>query len=84
MQPSSFGALLIGAGLSLASLGAPAQAQDFPTRSVRLVVPYPAGGGVDTVARLLAERLTQVWGHPVIVENRAGANGNIGAEFVVK
>jgi tripartite-type tricarboxylate transporter receptor subunit TctC len=84
MQSSIFRALLMGAGLSLACLEAPAHAQDFPTRSVRLVVPYPAGGGVDGVARLLAERLSQVWGHPVVVENRAGANGNLGAEFVVK
>jgi tripartite-type tricarboxylate transporter receptor subunit TctC len=83
MKDLRFGIRLIGAGLSLVCL-APVQAQDFPARSVRLVVPYPAGGGVDGVARLLAERLSQVWGHPVVVENRAGANGNIGAEFVVK
>jgi tripartite-type tricarboxylate transporter receptor subunit TctC len=84
MQPSILGALLIGTGLALAGLDAPAGAQDFPSRQVKLVVPYPAGGGVDGVARLVAERLAQIWGHPVIVENRAGANGNIGGEYVVK
>jgi tripartite-type tricarboxylate transporter receptor subunit TctC len=84
MQPSIVGALLIGTGISLACLQSPSCAEDFPSRQVRLVVPYPAGGGVDAVARLVAERLSREWGHPVIVENRAGANGNIGGEYVVK
>jgi tripartite-type tricarboxylate transporter receptor subunit TctC len=59
-------------------------AQDFPAKAVRFIVPYPAGGGVDGVARLVADKLSKEWGQPVIVENRAGANGNIGAEFVAK
>jgi tripartite-type tricarboxylate transporter receptor subunit TctC len=84
MQPSTIGALLIGTGLSFACLQTPSWAEDYPARQVRLVVPYPAGGGVDAVARLVAERLSQAWGHPVIVENRAGANGNIGGEYVAK
>ena len=84
MRPSIIGAFLIGAGTSAGFLQAPAYAQDYPTRQVKLVVPYPAGGGVDAVARLVAERLSQEWGHPVIVENRAGANGNIGGEYVAK
>src|SRR5438309_11776766 len=83
MQSSIIGALAI-AGLSLVGLPTTLCAQDFPTRQVRLVVPYPAGGGVDAVARLIAERLTREWGHPVIVENRAGANGNIGGDYVAK
>jgi len=59
-------------------------AQEFPAKAVRFIVPYPAGGGVDGVARLVADKLSKEWGQPVIVENRAGANGNIGAEFVAK
>ena len=59
-------------------------AQDYPTRPVRIVVPFQPGGGSDTLARLLAEKLNAKWGQPVIVENRAGAGGNLGAEFVAK
>lgn len=84
MQPLIVGAVLISVGLSLASKNEPAYAQDFPARRVTFVVPYPAGGGVDGVARLVAERLSREWGHPVIVENHAGANGNIGGEYVAK
>jgi tripartite-type tricarboxylate transporter receptor subunit TctC len=84
MQPSVIGALLISTRISLAYLQTPSCAQDFPARQVRLVVPYPAGGGVDAVARLVAERLSREWGHPVIVENKAGANGNLGGEYVAK
>ena len=59
-------------------------AQDYPTRPVRIIVPFQPGGGSDTLARLLAEKLNAKWGQPVIVENRAGAGGNLGAEFVAK
>ena len=59
-------------------------AQDFPTKPVRIIVPFQPGGGSDTLARLLAEKLNAKWGQPVIVENRAGAGGNLGAEFVAK
>src|SRR5262249_61719657 len=55
-------------------------AQDaYPTRLVRIVVPYPAGGGTDTLARLLADQLSRKWGQPAIVENIGGAAGNIGS-----
>src|SRR5665647_1149739 len=57
-------------------------AADFPNRPIKIVVCVPAGGGVDTVARIVAEGLHQKLGQPVIVENRAGAAGNIGAEYV--
>jgi tripartite-type tricarboxylate transporter receptor subunit TctC len=59
-------------------------AGDYPTRVVRIVLPQPAGGGTDTVARTLASRLSETWGQQVIVDNRAGANGIIGAEAVIK
>ena len=57
-------------------------AQDFPVRPVRIIVPFSPGGGSDTLARLLAEKLHAKWGQPVIVENRVGAGGNLGAEAV--
>ncbi|MGZ5225614.1 MAG: tripartite tricarboxylate transporter substrate binding protein [Burkholderiales bacterium] len=61
-----------------------ALAQDYPTKPVRCIVPYSAGGSSDFVARLLAQKLTDAWGQQVIVENRPGAAGNIGAETVVR
>jgi tripartite-type tricarboxylate transporter receptor subunit TctC len=84
MKLRSIAALLLATGVALVASNSFALAQSFPTRSVKLVVPYPAGGGVDGVARLIAERLSTYWGHPVIVENRAGANGNIGGDYVAK
>jgi tripartite-type tricarboxylate transporter receptor subunit TctC len=63
---------------------AQARAQDFPSRVVRVVVAFPAGGPTDFVARLLAERLKPLLGQNVIVENRAGANDSIGADYVAK
>jgi tripartite-type tricarboxylate transporter receptor subunit TctC len=59
-------------------------AGDYPNRVVRFILPQPAGGGTDTVARTLASRLSEMWGQQVLVDNRAGANGIIGAEAVVK
>lgn len=62
----------------------PAAAQNYPVKSVRLIAPFPPGGSVDVVARLLAVKLSENLGQPVIVENRSGASGNIGTEFVAK
>ena len=67
------------------SAAAPATwAQDFPTKPIRLVVPYPPGGPTDLVGRLFATKLGEIWGQPVVVENRSGANGNIAAQLVAK
>src|SRR6516165_899954 len=61
-----------------------APAQDFPTHLVRIVVAFPAGGPTDFVARLLADRLKASLGQSVVVENKPGANGTIGAEYVAR
>src|SRR5712691_9559163 len=69
----------------IASLAAFASAaQDYPTRPVRMVVPFSPGGSTDTLARIVGQKLTERSGQPVIIENRAGAGGHIGAEQVVK
>ncbi len=62
----------------------PAYAADYPSRPVKIVSPYPPGGTTDILARLISPKLQSVLGQPVIVENRAGASGNIGTEFVAK
>src|SRR5438552_14429669 len=73
------------AALALAVIAsAAAPAQDYPARPVRLVVPYAAGGNADIFGRTLARRLGDVLKQPFVVENRAGANGGIGADFVAK
>ena len=60
----------------------PALAQDFPNRSVKIVVPFAAGGTADAIPRFVGDWLSRKWGQPVVIENRTGAAGNIGAEFV--
>lgn len=67
-----------------ASLGGPVLASGFPSRPIRLVVPYSAGGGSDVVGRLIAQKLTETTGWTVVVENKAGASGMIGTDAVAK
>ncbi len=77
----TFGALAI-AILTLVS--GHAVAQDFPSRAVKLIVPYPPGGGVDGLARPLADRLSKMWGQPVVVENKPGASTMLGGADVAR
>jgi tripartite-type tricarboxylate transporter receptor subunit TctC len=77
----------IGAGLALAAMLAAlpgAGAQDYPSRPVKIIVPFPAGGTADVMPRVIGEWLSRKWGQPLVVENRTGAAGNIGAEAVAK
>ena len=67
-------------GLALCALSA--QAQDFPSRVVKILVPQTPGGASDALARIVAQKLSEKWGQPVVVENRAGAGGNVGMEVV--
>src|SRR3954469_2672079 len=59
-------------------------AQSYPNRPIRLVFPYAAGGTSDILARQIGPKITEALGQPVVVENRTGANGNVGADFVAK
>src|SRR2546426_11584400 len=72
--------------LCTALLAAPAALaqQDYPQKPIRYVVPFPAGGIADVFARIIGGRIAEAWGQPGVVENRAGAGGNIGAELVAK
>src|SRR5712671_4851771 len=62
----------------------PARGQQYPNKPIRIIVPFAAGGTSDILARAIGPRITEVWNQPVIVENRTGANGNVGADFVAK
>jgi tripartite-type tricarboxylate transporter receptor subunit TctC len=76
---------MIVAALCILTLGlAAAQdtAKDFPNRSIRLIVPFPAGGPSDVLARLIGQKMTEDWHQPVVIENRPGANTVIGAQIV--
>ncbi len=64
--------------------GGAAQAQSYPVKPVKLVVPFPPGGSLDSAGRLIAQKLTEAWGQAVVVENKPGAGGNIGADLVAK
>jgi len=80
----STSSLLAGAALAACAVlaSSPLMAQSFPGKPVRIVAPYVAGGTVDVLSRALAVQLTEEFGQQVVVENRAGASGNIGAEYV--
>ena len=73
-----------GTALCAVVLGLCAHAQDYPSRPVRIVVPFAPGGPNDIIVRLVALKLTETWGQPFLVENRPGAGGNVGTDFVAK
>ena len=76
----------LGAMCLLATAGAHAQntTGDYPNRSIRIIVTFPPGGPTDIIARAVGQKLSEAWGQPVVVDNRAGAGGNIGTELAVK
>jgi len=69
---------------SVAALSGNAHAQSYPSRGVKIVVPWTPGGGNDVLGRVIAQKLSEAWGQPVVVENRPGAAGNLGADTVAK
>ncbi|HET7669050.1 MAG TPA: tripartite tricarboxylate transporter substrate binding protein [Burkholderiales bacterium] len=71
-------------GAVLFAIAAAVQAQAYPNKPIRIIVPYAAGGTSDILARQIGPKLNEAWGQPVIVENKPGANGNVGADFVAK
>jgi tripartite-type tricarboxylate transporter receptor subunit TctC len=73
---------LAGVAACLALCAGTALAQSYPARPVHVIVPFPPGGGADALARVMGPYLTKLWNQPVIVENRPGASGHIGADFV--
>ena len=83
---SAAGRLLFVAAAGIAALTAStaAPAQDYPNRAVKIIVPFPAGGTADAMPRAVADFLSRKWGQPVVIENRSGAGGNVGAEAAYK
>jgi tripartite-type tricarboxylate transporter receptor subunit TctC len=77
-------AFTAGLGQAVAQQGAAADARDFPNRTIRIIVPFPAGGPADIVSRLIGQKMSEDWGQPVVVENRPGANTVIAAQAVAK
>jgi tripartite-type tricarboxylate transporter receptor subunit TctC len=75
--------LVVFLGAAIAPV-APARAQTFPSAPVKLIVPVPAGGVTDTMARIVGQRLTEAWGQPVVVDNRPGGNYAVGAQAVAR
>lgn len=83
---STFGRVFAACVITLTAFGVmPATAQDrWPSKPVRLIVPFAAGGSTDVVARMIGQKLSVVWGQPVVIENRVGAGGSLGADAVAK
>lgn len=77
-------ALVAFAGIALWMAGTPALGQGFPAKPIKFIVPYPPGGGADIFARTISQRMSENFGQPIIVENKPGANGIIGTDFVAK
>ncbi len=76
--------IAVATGLATLAIGLHAIAQSYPTKPIRVVVPFPPGGGADVLARPLAPKLTEIIGQQIVIDNRPGANANIGAEYVAR
>jgi tripartite-type tricarboxylate transporter receptor subunit TctC len=76
--------LTIAMSAALTVLALPVAAQTYPAKPIKIVVPFPAGGTSDVLARLIGQKMTENWGQPVVVENKPGSSGNLGADFVAK
>lgn len=84
-RSTRLGAIALGGALALVSLSSPAQAQaNYPDKPIRLVVPYTPGGGADTNSRMLAQPMSAILGQPIVIENRPGASGVVGAMAVLQ
>ena len=70
--------------LPICQAATPVAAQTYPSKPIRMIVPFAPGGGTDILARIIGQQLAEAWGHPVNVENRAGASGNLGTELVAR
>ena len=81
-KPSCLAALAVGIATVLGTAGA--AAQSFPNKPVRIVVPQTPGGASDALARIIGQKLSERWGQPVVVDNKAGAGGNVGTDYVAK
>jgi tripartite-type tricarboxylate transporter receptor subunit TctC len=79
-----FSAFLVAAVLGTGMISTPGLAQSYPSRAVTLVIPFPPGGGADVLCRLVADKLRGSLGQPIVIDNRAGGGGNIGAESVAR
>jgi len=76
--------LVLATAVVLATASWPAIAQNYPTKPIRFIVPFTPGGNTDVQGRLIAQKLTEMWGHQVVVDNRAGAGGTLGVEITTK
>jgi len=76
--------LMLAAALSIGASTADAQAQGYPNRTIRVVVPYAPGGGVSILAQIVTNKMSEILKQPIVIDNRPGAGGNLGADIVAK
>src|SRR5258708_3247939 len=76
--------LMLGAALAIGASAADAQAQGYPNRTIRVVVPYVPGGGVSILAQIVSNKMSEILKQPIVIDNRPGAGGNLGADIVAK